>query len=397
MYVYQLAKELINNGHDCMVLSNSDELLEDEYDGIKIIYIPFIKGDFQESSHPSNLHSLISVLDAFNPDIFHLHTLSPSMGATHLLHLKNIGYKTIFTTHLPNFTCTRGDLLKNGIEVCDGIVKYDKCMKCVLNKQGVKSEFIIKNLTRLSRYALTRQFFPALSSVYNKIEQIKIFKNIERIITVSNWQKEILMNNGFVEKQLSVVRQSIASEMILKDKSKKINRKLIFGYIGRIVPEKGFHLLYDTFKNISDADYELKIAAIPSQNHLEYYHTQKQLIEKLSYHWVENVSTNEVISFIDQLDVLLVPSSWLETGPYVIYEALSRKVPVIAFNKGGAVELIKNNVNSILVNNETEFKNEVERVITHPETLTELINNINLNRTTEHLYSEMEKIYTEIN
>ncbi len=396
MYVHQLAKQLILNGHDCLIISLSDDSKEDEYDGVKIKYIPFLKGEFQESINPNNLYYLMSIIDSFNPDIFHLHTLSPSLGANHLLHLEKNGYKTVFTTHLPNFTCNRGDLLRNGTDVCDGLVEYNKCMSCELNKLGVKNRFLSRILIEFSKYKTIRHFIPALSGVYNKIQQINIFKNIHKIITVSNWQKKVLALNKFVEEDISVVRQSISSDCILDEKINKVHSKIRFGYIGRVVPEKGFHLLYSSLKDLPINSYQLMVAAILSPSHFQYYTKQKELISKLSSNWIENIESNEVISFLDQLDVLLVPSTWLETGPYVIYEALARKIPVIAFHRGGAIELIENQVNGILVNTEQEFKKEIKNIVSHPETLDHLISNINLTRTTKHLYSEMEKIYSEI-
>lgn len=396
MYVYQLAKELLKNGHECLIISVSNNAKEAEYDGLKIKYIPFIKGEFQESENPNNLHDLISLLDTYNPDIFHLHTLSPSLGASHLMHLKNIGYKVLFTAHLPNFTCTRGDLLQNGIEVCDGKVDYKKCMRCELNKLGVRNNLTSKILSSLSSYKTIQRSFPALSGVTNKIKQIDIFKQIDTIITVSNWQRDVLLKNNFDANKISVVRQSVTEDSIISIKKKTIAKKIVFGFIGRVVPEKGFHLLYKSFENITREAYEIRIAAIKSPYHAQYYSEQKDLLEKLPCTWLENISSNEVLSFLDELDVLLVPSAWLETGPYVIYEALARKVPVIAFNKGGATELIENEWNSILVETEIDFRNKISKLIMNPELLPKYISNININRTTANMYKEMESIYAKI-
>ena len=55
MYVYQLAKELIEHGHECIVLSLSNEKLVDEYDGIQIKYIPFEINAYNDSKNPQNL------------------------------------------------------------------------------------------------------------------------------------------------------------------------------------------------------------------------------------------------------------------------------------------------------------------------------------------------------
>jgi glycosyltransferase involved in cell wall biosynthesis len=260
----------------------------------------------------------------------------------------------------------------------------------------VRNNIASKVLTNLSRYNIIQRSFPSISGVSNKIKQIDVFKKIDKVITVSKWQREVLLKNDFDDNKISVVRQSVSENSIINIKKKTIGHKIVFGYIGRVVPEKGFHLLYKSFENIPSDAYEIKIAAIRSPHHDEYFLEQKRLMKKLPSTWVENISSKEVISFLDELDVLLVPSAWLETGPYVIYEALARRVPVIAFNKGGATELIENEWNSVLVENEIEFKYKISKLITNADLLPKYISNINLNRTTAHMYKEMESIYAEI-
>jgi glycosyltransferase involved in cell wall biosynthesis len=49
------------------------------------------------------------------------------------------------------------------------------------------------------------------------------------------------------------------------------------------------------------------------------------------------------------IDVLIVPSLWLENSPLVIHEAFMAGVPVIASRIGGIGELIEDGVNGLLV------------------------------------------------
>jgi glycosyltransferase involved in cell wall biosynthesis len=397
MYVYQLAKQLIAHGHECIVLSLSNDFKESLFEDIPIIYISYNKTEYQESNDPSNLHELVSTLDSINPDVFHLHTLSPALGTSHIVHLHKIGYKTVFTTHLPNFLCTRGDLLFKGIEACDGVVSYGKCMECVLHTNGYENSIMQDILITFSKNNVITYFLPTLANVKNKIRFIENFKiDIDFVIAVSQWQKDLLIINGFDENKVSLCRQSINEDFILTQRKNKSEASLNIGYVGRIVEEKGFHLLLDTLENIDNANYKLNIAAIKSEHQLSYYKENKAKALKLNCTWNENLNAEEVITFIDELDLLVVPSTWLETGPYVIYEALARKVPVLAFNRGGSVELIKNNVDSILVNTEIEFKQQLQKLIDNPIKLKELSNQIQLSRTTRELYLEMMNVYNKL-
>jgi glycosyltransferase involved in cell wall biosynthesis len=152
-------------------------------------------------------------------------------------------------------------------------------------------------------------------------------------------------------------------------------------------------VLLDCLIDIDKDNYELYVAAIKTENHLNYYHINKKLALNLNAVWKENLNSEEVISFIDEIDLLIVPSVWLETGPYVIYEALARKVPVLAFKKGGSVELINNGVDSILIGSVQDFKIQLAEFINNSTKALELSIKINMQRTTQMLYKEMETLY----
>ena len=55
--------------------------------------------------------------------------------------------------------------------------------------------------------------------------------------------------------------------------------------------------------------------------------------------WQAPVPMDEVIATMQGMDALLVPSTWLETGPLVVYEALAAGTRVIGSQLGGIAEL----------------------------------------------------------
>jgi glycosyltransferase involved in cell wall biosynthesis len=57
----------------------------------------------------------------------------------------------------------------------------------------------------------------------------------------------------------------------------------------------------------------------------------------------------EVPDFLQSIDVLAVPSQWLETGPLVVLEALAAGTPVIGSRLGGISELVRDGENGLLV------------------------------------------------
>ena len=49
-----------------------------------------------------------------------------------------------------------------------------------------------------------------------------------------------------------------------------------------------------------------------------------------------------------ELDVLGVPSIWIENAPFVIREAFAAGLPVVASNLGGMAERVRHEVNGLL-------------------------------------------------
>ena len=51
---------------------------------------------------------------------------------------------------------------------------------------------------------------------------------------------------------------------------------------------------------------------------------------------------------LHDVDVLVVPSMWIENAPFIIREAFAAGVPVIASNLGGMAEMVKDGVDGLL-------------------------------------------------
>lgn len=394
MYVYQLAKELIAHGYECAVLSMSDDKKEDVYEGIPIYYIPFVRDTFQEVVHPDNFDALRLCIENYKPDVFHLHTSTPSLGVNHLEKIATINIKIVFTAHLTSFTCLRGDLMLYGKEVCDGALNRNRCLDCYLSSQGYHNTFQRAVIIQLSKLPLLKTIYAPLNVYDQKKKSLDKFKKVvDKLVLVSNWQKSVMEINNFEESKLAISRQAINKRDILDQKKITENKLLKIGFVGRVVRLKGLHILLDVFNGLNTDNAELHIAAIQSKEELDYYMQVKHSAEKENIIWKENLSASEVFAFLDSIDLLAVPSTWLETGPYVIFEAMARKVPVISFNKGGAVELINNNINGWLVENELEFRWKLEELMTNKEMLKEASLNIKKIRTTEDLFEEMVTVY----
>lgn len=394
MYVYQLAKEIIKNGHDCLVISVSDKEKNAQYENIQIKYISFENNLYNDTNAPSNLNYLLELIKDFKADVFHLHTYTPSIGKAHLLAIKNLGLKIFFTSHLPALTCLRGDLMFHGKEVCDGKMEKSKCMNCYLSTSNYNSitKYVFKTMFILD---LFKSRFKALQVFDIKLDTLStLHKILNKLIVVSEWQKQILLLNGIHKDEILVSRQAVFSDKYLEKKDFDFTSPLKIGFVGRIVNVKGLHILLKELNNLKYSSFKLYVAAIKAENEIEYYDKMKSDAGEINATWMENLNSNDIIEFLDNIDLLVIPSIMLETGPYTAFEALSRKVPILAFNYGGVEELITNNYNGFLVESNVELRDKINSIINNKSQLIEISNNINFKRDSNLIYEEVIPIYT---
>lgn len=343
LYVYNLAKALQKQNHQAEVLSVCDGAQKQTiYNDIIVHYIPFnqnIKTAVINGEEPAdNLESFSNTIQEINFDIIHFHTLTTSIGVYHIQVAKQSGFKIVLTSHIAGHTCLRGNLMRLGKFVCDGKVEEKKCLTCYLQYRGIAEPF-----NYLSAFAIRTIGFPQnmIKVVAHKKNELQKLRNsLDRLVVVSNWQRDVFMKNDFDPQHINLCRQAVE---ICKTSSKteKNPDKLIIGFIGRITAVKGLHVLLSSLKNISLDKVELRIAAIPTESEMDYYHQQKKRAEFLPGSvWIENLPNEKIGAFLQELDVLCVPSQILETGPFVVYEALANGIPIAGSNLGGIAELI---------------------------------------------------------
>ncbi len=132
--------------------------------------------------------------------------------------------------------------------------------------------------------------------------------------------------------------------------------------LGRICPEKGFHIALD-------AATRARIPAVVAgelfsyKAHKQYY--REQIAPRLNgngHRFVGPVGFTEKRRLLSAARCLLVPSLVPETSSLVTMEALACGTPVIAFPSGALAEIIRDGKTGFLVRDEIEMAKAIERV-----------------------------------
>jgi glycosyltransferase involved in cell wall biosynthesis len=133
-------------------------------------------------------------------------------------------------------------------------------------------------------------------------------------------------------------------------KTEKIN----FVFIGQLVPRKGVDLLLNSIEPLF-AEYPNLCLNIVGQG--EEQETLNKLVKDrnlIKYiHFLGVMDSSKICSYIKTQDLLILPSRWDGWG-MVVNEAMSVGVPVIASDKCGSSDVIKNGKNGYIFKSEDQ-------------------------------------------
>lgn len=143
--------------------------------------------------------------------------------------------------------------------------------------------------------------------------------------------------------------------------SRKDAAPLAIGYLARICPEKGLHLLAESFRLLSgepnSPEVILRVAGYLGKRDRSYLKEIERklaragLKERIDY-WGE-VDRNGKIAFLRSIDVFSVPTVYREPKGLYILEALANGVPVVQPDHGSFPELLRETGGGVLFDPES--------------------------------------------
>jgi glycosyltransferase involved in cell wall biosynthesis len=129
------------------------------------------------------------------------------------------------------------------------------------------------------------------------------------------------------------------------------------GYMARVAPEKGLHLLVDAYrrfrKQSSSHPARLEVAGYLAPQHKDYLAgiqrqmTEWGLAEEFTYRGV--LDRTQKIQFLQSLSVLSVPTIFDDAKGIFVLEAMACGVPVVQPRRGAFTEMIQDTSGGILV------------------------------------------------
>ncbi|HWM91634.1 MAG TPA: glycosyltransferase family 4 protein [Thermoanaerobaculia bacterium] len=162
---------------------------------------------------------------------------------------------------------------------------------------------------------------------------------------------------------------------------REVSNPLTVGYLARICPEKGLHVLVEAFRLLAGkfpGKIGLRVAGYLGERDRDYLDDLESRIAGWGlsgfYERVGEVDRPEKIRFLQTLDVLSVPTVYLEPKGLFVLEALANGVPVVQPRHGSFPEMIEATGGGLLVEPDSpeELARGIETLMRDPALRREL-------------------------
>lgn len=326
-YLFNICKSLEELGHEVVIVSSSEK---------ESIHIPgrkeyFVKGTYGLRSGLEIKGLYEELINKENPDIVHLHNtqffLSPLI-LKYLLRAKPV----VKIVHDIRLFCPglRWKVIPDSGEICN----YPMGLTCF--KNGCYPFYPEKRGPLWNLYTFFLMTY-----------ELKISKNIDRIIVPSSYIKEQLVRNGFPKDNIAVIPHSI-DIVPIQEKEIKDSRSKNILFVGKLDHIKGILQFIECLSLLKERNW---MAEIIGEGNLRKDATT--LVHKLGLndrvHFFGNLSKEELNKHYASCAMVVIPSIVPESFGLVGIEAMSFGKPVVAFDSGGIEEWLVHNETGFLV------------------------------------------------
>jgi glycosyltransferase involved in cell wall biosynthesis len=159
-------------------------------------------------------------------------------------------------------------------------------------------------------------------------------------------------------------------------------RPFTIGYFARICPEKGLHVLAEAFHHLREMPgtppVKLRVSGWLGDNNRDYFADVHRRLREQGhadhFEHVESPDHASKVSFLHNIDVLSVPTTYREPKGIYVLEALANGVPVVQPRHGSFPELVEATGGGLLVNPDdpADLARGLRQLVDNPQHAAEL-------------------------
>lgn len=344
------------------------------YSIVNPLPIPFLYGiaDSKYMSKKTNGRMWRGFLEDLKPDVIHIHTLI-GLYKEFIDEAKSLEIPIVYSTHDYFGICPRQTLVYDD-SICKEWKNCKNCREC--NKYAItgwkqlalhsKTFLRLRNFKFIkkmrSNFKGTRELDKSTGNTpsvdFFALQQhfFEIFKEFDFFHFNSSITKNVFEKVMGHELNGDIIA---VSHLGIKDNRKKkkfANGKLQLLYLGPPQQHKGYNFLLKLLDSIECKNFVLNTyTGINKTNEYVVDHGA-------GYNY------SELGRILEMVDLLVVPSQWYETFGFIVIEALSYGVPVMATPNVGAADVIKQ-INEHFVLENDKWKPTIEKIIASREIL----------------------------
>lgn len=407
VYVKALCRELRAYDVENVVVAPGPHTAAYQIDGQRVIRYPtsarLSLQDLYGEGDQAAAQQATQVIAQEKPDIVQFHAYTSGVSLLLAREVKRRGIPFVLTYHTPTVSCMRGTLLYMGREICDGVVEPQRCTACLLESKGVPA-WASGIMGRLASWVPTGEreggVWTAARLPELAVRRAACFAEMmrlaDRVVAVCDWVAEVLRHNGVDPAKVLVSRQG-APTITARRPTKVITDEIKLIYLGRIDPTKGLHIALEALAGLP-GKLSLDIYGVIQGESTYLSEIRRLIAAREGVRLMPPTQPEEVVNTIANYDALVVPSTWLETGPLVVYEAFAAGVPVIGSRLGGIAELVAHERDGILVaaGNVPAWQAAFRRIVSDRSLLARLGQGISEPRTMASAAAEMNHLYRQV-
>jgi glycosyltransferase involved in cell wall biosynthesis len=347
VHAHQSAAELARRGHEVTALFTERDLerapgdvRRGELDGVRTVEVVHQReyADLRETweERPS-LDAFRARMEELRPDVVHFHHLA-FWGSGAIRAARDAGARVVVTVHDYHPLCDAGTLLRPDGELCALATAADArdvdCTACIRRHPVLPERWGLAPDASVDDDLWTR-------AVRERTEQHRRdLAAAHRVISPSHFLARRLAAAGFVpEEDIVVLKAGYPGPLHAPRTRTGSDGPLRVGYVGGLYHTKGVHVVVRAFRHLDGVPAELHV-----HGHLdwfpEYVAALRADAEGRPVHLHGPFDPPRIDAILAGVDVLVVPSVWVENMPITIQEAYRNGLPVIATELGGMAEAV---------------------------------------------------------
>lgn len=420
---HQIARFLLDRGHEVRVLTGWPEArppLPERYvfDGIDVDRMPsmsttgiapatVVRDEFDSPRVEDRFADLVAT---WHPDVVHCVHLQ-RLSASIVRRCRNLRIPIVYTPTDFWWECPLNQLRLPDGSACDG--PRADAANCVLHLavQGTKAsraplfrwipeapvgallDSTLLSAPRHRRMAAARALQERRSAMRDMLV------SFHRILAPTRWMADRIRAFADVGDRIVLQRFGIDQGAFAAVEPNCRSEVLRFGFIGSLEEHKGAHVLVDAVRMLPpDAACKVLIYGAPITTNR--YHAD--LLEaagsdpRIEFRGV--FPPAELGRVIEQIDVLIAPSTWAENTPLVVLAAQAGRRMILGSRVPGISEVVEDGVDGLLVQagHAAEFAHAMQRLIDHPSDVVRMSRSAIPPKTIDAYGVELIEIYTQV-